>query len=82
MTIPQILSSVGWMMFLIAFGFLVLHTVNVIVPHVDFVVRTSPLGIWGFIIAAPVLILGGVIGTLGFFGERVEEWWLNRGRED
>ena len=82
MTIPQILSSVGWTAFTIALAFIILHTVNLLVPGVDFIARTSVLGVWGYIVGVPVLVLGGAIGTLGFFGERIEEWWLNRGRED
>jgi hypothetical protein len=78
MTIPQIISSVGWTMFIIALAFTVLHTINVSIPGVDFIAPTSRLGVWGFIVGVPLTILGGAIGVLGFFAEQIEDWWLNR----
>ena len=81
MTIPQILSAVGWTVFVFALAFIVLHTVNLLIPGVDIQIPTSQLGVWGYIIGVPILLFGAGVGTLGFFGERLEEWWLNRDRD-
>lgn len=82
MTIPQIISSVGWSIFTIGLVFTIIHTLNVIVPGIDFFIRTGHLGWIGFLIGIPVTLFGFAIGVLGFFAERIEEWWLNKDRDD
>jgi len=81
MTIPQILSSVGWFLFILAGGVLALHTVNMLIPGVDFFIPSSRIGVIGFVIAAPLTLLGLVIGVAGFFGEQIEEYLLERERK-
>lgn len=78
MTIPQIISSVGWFLFTAAVVFLVIHTLNVIVPGLDFFISTGHVPVLGYLIGIPAVIVGLGIGVLGFFAERIEEWWLNR----
>jgi hypothetical protein len=82
MTIPQILSAIGWPLFAIAAGFTVLHTVNLAIPGVDFLVPSSRIGATGFLIAVPAAMLGLVIGVIGSFAERLEQWWLDRQRDE
>ena len=65
MTIPQILKSVGWFLFSTSLVFLVLHTVNLAVPYFDAFVKTSPLGMTGYWIAGPVVIVGFVTLMIG-----------------
>jgi len=80
MTIPQILSSVGWFLFMLFGGFLALHTVNLMMPGVDFWIPSSSIGVIGFVIAIPITLLGLVLGIAGFFGEQIEEWLIERDR--
>jgi hypothetical protein len=81
MTIPQILSAVGWPLFLLALAFNVLHTVNLAVKGIDFILPSTAIGATGYLIAVPAMILGLVIGIAGFFGERIEQWWLEKDRK-
>jgi hypothetical protein len=81
MTIPQIFSSVGWSMFTFALAFLILHTVNLATPRVDFVIPSTDIGVYGFLVAIPAVVIGFVLGVIGFFGERIEVWWLERQRD-
>jgi len=81
MTIPQILSAIGWPLFIIALAFVVLHSVNLAIPGVDFLLPSSRIGLTGYLIAVPATILGLVIGVVGLFGERLEQWWLEKDRD-
>ena len=82
MTIPQILSAIGWPVFSFAVAFCALHTFNLFMPGVDWYIPSSEIGIWGYVIAAPFILVGFVIGAIGSFGERMQERWLERQRED
>ncbi|MEQ8787990.1 MAG: hypothetical protein RIC55_16910 [Pirellulaceae bacterium] len=75
---PQIISAIGWPIFTIALALAVLHTVNLAIPGVDFFIPSSRIGLVGYVIAIPAILIGGVLGVIGFFGERIEEWWLER----
>jgi hypothetical protein len=81
MTIPQILSSIGYGLFTIALAFLALHTFNLIIPGVDYYIPSSEIGMLGYLVALPVLVVGFVIGMIGTFWERLHERWLERQRE-
>ena len=82
MTIPQLISSVGWFLFAIGLGGGILHTINLAVPGVDFIVSTSHWGAWPYLAIVPLTLIGLVIGIIGFFAEKLEEWWLNKDRDD
>lgn len=81
MTIPQIISAVGWFLFSTAVALAVLHTVNLAIPHVDYFIETSQFGIGGYFIIGPVILIGFALGMIGNFFERIEEWWLERQRK-
>jgi len=80
MTIGQIFSYVGWTLFSIAILFTILHTINLVVPHVDFLISSSHLGIKAYFVSVPAILIGLVLGIIGACGERFEEWLANRGR--
>lgn len=82
MTIPQILSAVGWPMFGFSLAFLIIHTVNLAIPRVDFLIASSRMPVAGFLIATPLLILGLLIGLAGHFSEQIHERWLEKQRND
>jgi hypothetical protein len=82
MTIPQILSAVGSTVFSIAALFMLLHTVNILMPGFDYFIRSSHLGAGPYYIAMPAAIIGLVVAIIGRYGERLEAWWLERQRED
>ena len=62
MTVPQLISVIGWGLLSIAGAFAALHTVNLIVPKIDFLISTSGLGATGYAIAVPLMVLGLVLG--------------------
>lgn len=82
MTIPQILSGVGWPMFSLAVAFCALHTFNLIVPGVDWYIPSSEIGVVGYLIAAPFIVVGFILGAIGSFGERIQERWLERQHDE
>jgi hypothetical protein len=82
MTIPQLISSVGWFLFSAALVFNILHTVNLAVPGIDFLISTSRWGLLPYLVSVPILIFGLALGVIGFFAERIEEWWINKDRYD
>jgi hypothetical protein len=81
MTIPQIITAVGWFLFSTALAFGVLHTVNLAIPHVDYFIPSSEIGLAGYFVAGPIILIGFALGMIGQFFERIEEWWLERQRK-
>jgi hypothetical protein len=76
MTIPQIISAIGWPVFGFAVLFLGLHTFNLAVPSVDFYIPSSRFPVMGFVVAIPAAIIGLLAGIIGFFFEELHERWL------
>lgn len=82
MTIPQIISSVGFFLLIFGFGGGILHCVNLLIPGVDFIIPSSAFPVVGLLITVPAALLGIVLGIAGFFGEWIEEWWINQQRRN
>ena len=82
MTIPQIISSVGFFLCLLGFGGTALHALNQFMPNIDFYIATAHLGNWPYLVTVPVGLIGLAIGIVGIFFEQIEERWLNEGRDD
>jgi hypothetical protein len=80
MTIPQLISSVGWFLLIAGLACGILHTVNLAVPGVDFLVSTSQFGLWPYLGIVPVTVVGLAFAIIGFFAEWLEEWWINKDR--
>ncbi len=77
MTIPQIVSAIGWPIFGFALILLGLHTFNLILPGVDFYIPSSRYPVFLYLVAIPTAIVGLVIGLVGYFFEEIHERWLN-----
>jgi hypothetical protein len=82
MTIPQIVSAVGWFLCVIGVLGTGLHALNQFMPNIDFYIATAHLGNWPYLITIPVAVVGLVTGFGGAFAEQIEERWLNQGRDD
>jgi|GEM_PF-2617124 len=80
MTIGQIFSYVGGTLFSLAATFLVLHTINTIMPAVDFFIPSSRIGPAGFWFAIPAVLIGFVLFMIGKYGEKLEEWLAERSK--
>lgn len=78
MTIPQLFSYVGWPVFSVCALALALHTINLLIPGVDFFLPSSRMPIWPYVIGLPLMLLGLVIGVIGFFSEKIHEAWIDR----
>lgn len=78
MTIPQLFSYVGWPVFSVCALALALHTINLLIPGVDFFLPSSRMPIWPYVIGLPLMLLGFVIGVIGFFSEKIHEAWIDR----
>lgn len=72
MTIPQLCTAIGWGMFVLAGGFTALHAFNMSNKE-NFFIPSQWIGIVGFIIAIPLLIIGLVLGFIGLFGEQIQQ---------
>lgn len=82
MTIPQILSAIGWPMCSIALAFAALHTFNLAIPGVDYYIPSSQIGLMGYVVAVPVMVIDFILGMAGSFWEQLQERWLERQRDD
>lgn len=76
MTIPQLFSYVGWPLFGFSVILLVLHTINLLIPGVDFILPSSRMPIWPYLLGVPLSLLGLFCGIVGFFGEWMHEAWI------
>jgi hypothetical protein len=80
-TIPQILSGIGYPLFSVALLFLILHTFNLMVPGIDYYIPSSEFPWLGYVVAFPALLVGFVLGMVGSFWESIQEKMLERDRD-
>lgn len=82
MTIPQILSFVGWPMFAIGVITFAVHSVNVFIPDIDFLFSSGHMPFAGYAITTPLIVLGLLTGLAGHFSEQIHERWLEKDHPD